>query len=314
MLNRRPLRIVVTGRSGQVTRALQDRAGEQLEVVAVGRPEFDLGAQFDPTALFDRLHPDVIVNAAAYTAVDKAEDDRDAALAINSFGAGLTARVAARIGAPIIQLSTDYVFDGAASRPYTEDDPTAPINFYGRSKLAGEAAVRVATSNHVILRTSWVYAPEGHNFLRTMLRLASDRDEIRVVADQHGTPTSALDLAAAIEQVARNLVAYPSEPSLRGLFHLTNSGATTWAGFAAEIFTMSATQGGPHARVIPIAASDYPTPARRPMRSQLDNAKITQIHGIQPSDWRQALQTVMAKLTSNSEMQSLHPGGSSVAI
>jgi dTDP-4-dehydrorhamnose reductase len=302
MSDKRPLRILVTGRDGQVARALRNRAGEQLEVVAIGRPEFDLGAQSDPTALFKELGPDVIVNAAAYTAVDKAEADRDAALAVNGFGAGAAARAAARLGAPIIQLSTDYVFDGAATRAYREDDPTAPINFYGRSKLAGEEAVSAATSNHVILRTSWIYASEGQNFLRTMLRLAGDRDEIRVVADQHGTPTSARDLAAAIEQIARNLVAGPNEASLRGLFHLTNSGVTTWAGFATEIFAMSAALGGPHARVIPIATADYPTPARRPTRSQLDIAKIARNHGIRPREWRQALQTVMEQVTKNSNM------------
>ncbi len=309
MSNRRRLQILVTGRNGQLTRALQGRAGERLEVVAIGRPEFDLSASSDPTGLFEKLRPDVIVNAAAYTAVDKAETDRDAALAINCFGAGAAARAAAMLGAPIIQLSSDYVFDGSAMRPYREDDLTTPINFYGSSKLAGEEAVKAATSNYVILRTSWVYAPLGHNFLRTMLRLAGDRGEIRVVADQHGTPTSALDLAAAIEQVARNLIAHPGAASLRGLFHLTNSGVTTWAGFAAEIFALSAAQGGPHARVIPITTSDYPTPARRPMRSQLDIAKIGYIHGIWPSEWRQALQLVMEQLARDPEMQSRHPGG-----
>jgi dTDP-4-dehydrorhamnose reductase len=295
MSNKR-LRIVVTGLCGQVARALQYRAGELLDVIAVGRPDFDLGALTDPTPLFAAMRPDVIVNAAAYTAVDQAETDREAALAINGAGAGAVARAAAELGAPIIQLSTDYVFDGAATRPYREDDPTAPINFYGRSKLAGEEAVRAATPNHAILRTSWVYAPEGQNFLRTMLRLAGDRDEIRVVADQHGTPTSALDIAAAIEQVARNLVANPDAPLLRGLFHLTDSGVTTWAGFAAEIFTISAESGGPRARVVPIATSDYPTPARRPARSQLDTTKITRVHNLRPKPWTQALREAMGKL------------------
>jgi len=313
MSDRRPLRIVVTGRDGQVARALRSRAGDGLEVAAIGRPELDLGASGDPTALFEALSPDVIVNAAAYTAVDKAEADRDAAFAVNGAGAGAVARAAARLGAPIIQLSTDYVFDGASARPYREDDSTAPINVYGRSKLAGEEAVMAATANHVILRTSWVYAPEGGNFLRTMLRLAGERDEIRVVADQHGTPTSALDLAAAIEQVARNLKAAPGEAALRGLFHLTNSGAATWAGFAAEIFAMSAALGGPHARVVPIATSDYPTPARRPMRSQLDTAKIAHAHQIAPREWRQALATVMDQAAAISELRFRPRGASSTA-
>ncbi len=290
------LRIVVTGVRGQVARALQDRAGDLLDVIAIGRPEFDLGAPTDPTPLFAAMRADVIVNAAAYTAVDKAETDCAAALAINGAGAGVVARVAAALGAPIIQLSTDYVFDGNATRPYREDDPTAPINFYGRSKLAGEEAVRAATPNHVILRTSWVYAPEGQNFVRTMLRLAVDRDEIRVVADQYGTPTSALEIAAAIEQVARNLVANPDEPSLRGLFHLTDSGATTWANFAAEIFAISAESGGPRALVVPITTSDYPTPARRPARSLLDTTKITGVHDIRPKPWTQVLREAMRKL------------------
>lgn len=313
MSDRRPLRIVVTGRDGQIARALRSRAREGLEVEAIGRPELDLGAQCDPTVLFEALRPDVIVNAAAYTAVDQAEADRDAAFAVNCAGAGAAAQAAERLGAPIIQLSTDYVFDGASARPYREDDPPAPINVYGLSKLAGEEAVKAATSNHVILRTSWVYAPEGRNFLRTMLRLAAERDEIRVVADQHGAPTSALDLAAAIERIARNLMASPGAASLRGLFHLTNSGATTWAGFAAEIFAMSAELGGPRARVVPIPTSDYPTPARRPMRSRLDIAKVADVHGIAPRDWREALAAVMSQAAEISELRFRPEGASSAA-
>lgn len=300
MSSRRSLRILVIGRSGQVARALQQRCRNQLDVIAIGRPACNLTETSDLAAIFAALLPDVIVNAAAYTAVDAAETDRDAAFAVNCYGAGAAASAAARIGAPIIHLSTDYVFDGAATRPYNEDDSTTPVNIYGESKLSGEQAVKAATSNYVILRTSWVYAAEGQNFFRTMLRLARDHEEIRVVSDQHGAPTSAVELASAIEAVACNLVG-SNDASLRGLFHLTNSGVTTWAGFAGEIFALSAKRGGPYARVIPIATSDYPTAARRPMRSELDNRKIMATHGIQMSEWREALLGVVGQAAQNLE-------------
>lgn len=298
MSRRSSLRMVVIGRSGQVASALRHRSGEALDVVAVGRPECDLTQVSDLTEIFVAWRPDVIVNAAAYTAVDAAESDRGSAFAVNCHGASAAASAAERVGAPLIHLSTDYVFDGNSTRPYHEDDETNPINVYGLSKLAGEEAVEAATSNYVILRTSWVYAGDGHNFLRTMLRLARERDEIRIVSDQHGAPTAATDLAASIEAVARNLVG-SNDASLRGLFHLTNSGTTTWAGFAGEIFSLSASAGGPCARVIPIATADYPTAARRPLRSELDNSKIMQRHGIYMSDWPEALQAVMEKLPEN---------------
>jgi dTDP-4-dehydrorhamnose reductase len=303
MANERRLRLAVTGRNGQVTRALQTRAGPDLEIVALGRPELDLSASQDARTLFEALRPDVIVNAAAYTAVDKAESEKDLALAINETGAGRVARAAAALNIPVIQLSTDYVFDGTASRPYREDDQTAPVNHYGASKLAGEAAVKAATSKHVILRTSWVYAPEGQNFLRTMLRLAATRDEIRVVADQIGAPTSAQDIAAAIETIARNLTERPNEDRLFGIFHLTDGGETSWAGFAEEIFRLSKMHGGPAARVVPIGTADYPTPARRPASSRLDLTKIGVEHGIVPPHWTEALHVAVGALAMTSELQ-----------
>ncbi len=304
MANDRRLRLAVTGRDGQVTRALQDRAGPDLDVLAVGRPEFDLASGGDPRALFEALRIDMIVSAAAYTAVDKAESERDLALTINAEGAGRVARAAAMLNIPIIQASTDYVFDGTAQRPYREDDPTAPVNHYGASKLAGEEAVRAATPKHVILRTSWVYAPQGQNFLRTMLRLAGTRDEVRVVADQVGAPTSALNIAAAIEKIARNLTEHPADDRLFGIFHLTDGGETSWAGFAEEIFRLSRKLGGPAARVIPISTADYPTPARRPASSRLALAKIGAKHGIVPPHWTEALRVAMEALAAKSE---LHP-------
>jgi dTDP-4-dehydrorhamnose reductase len=295
----RPLRIAVTGRQGQVARALQERAGPRLEVFTIGRPEFDLAASSDPTPLFKHIRPDVIVNAGAYTAVDKAETDRELASLTNGIGAGLVAQSAANLGVPVIQISTDYVFDGSAVRPYREDDPVAPANFYGQSKLAGEEAVRAATPNHVILRTSWIYAPYGQNFMRTMLRLAGDREEVRVVADQQGSPTSALDIAMALEHVARNLVDRPDESLLRGTFHVTNAGQTSWAGFAAEIFKLAAGYGGPSARVVPIETAQYPTPARRPAFSCLDTSKIEKIHSVLLPKWGEALAVVLRTLKKN---------------
>jgi dTDP-4-dehydrorhamnose reductase len=285
----RPLRLVVTGRHGQVARALQACAGPALQVLTLARPEFDLASSIDPTHLFAKLRPDVIINAAAYTAVDKAESEQELARSINALGAGLVARAAAQLSVPIIQISTDYVFDGRATRPYREDDPTGAINVYGATKLAGEQAVREAMSNHAILRTSWVYFSHGQNFMTTMLRLAKEHQELRIVADQSGAPTSAYDIAAAIVVLARHLVDRPHDTSLRGIFHFANAGETTWAGFATEIFKISAERGGPSARVIPIPTVQYPTPALRPASSRLDPSKISQLKGVRLRHWTEAL-------------------------
>lgn len=292
------MRLLVTGRNGQVTRALVERgtAGDGIVVIPVGRPDLDLAAPGDVSALFRRHAPDVVVSAAAHTAVDQAETEPDLAFATNRDGAGAVAAAAATLGVPVVHLSTDYVFDGSKAAPYTEDDPTAPVNVYGRSKLAGEQAVALSQPDHAILRTAWVYAAEGKNFVRTMLRLAQGREEIGVVADQHGTPTYAPDLAEAVIAVARNLVGRPRDPALRGLFNVSGSGETTWAGFAEEIFRQSAARGGPHARVHPIAAADYPTPAARPANSRLDCSQLARAHGIAMPDWREALGRCMDHL------------------
>jgi len=294
-MSRQKIKLVVTGRDGQVTRALQELAGPDLDVVALSRAEFDLGAEGDATDIFAAHHPDVIVNAGAYTAVDKAESEKDLAFAVNGRGAGRVAAAARALGKPVIQISTDYVFDGAGETPWREDDATGPIGVYGASKCAGEAAVRAATANHVILRTSWVYAPWGANFVKTMLRLAAQRPELRVVADQVGTPTSALDIAEAIVAIARALVARPDE-ALRGTFHLTSQGATSWAGFAREIFGQSAARGGPSASVVSIPSSEYPTPARRPANSRLNVDKLARMHGVSLPPWPESLARVLARL------------------
>lgn len=299
------LRLVVTGRHGQVVRALTELACVEgapvagLSVFTIARPELDLAGEGDLEASFAQLKPDVIVNAAAYTAVDKAESERELAFSINANGAGRVARAAHRLGVPVIQLSTDYVFDGSATNPYVEDDSTAPINYYGVTKLAGERLVQEATSNHVTLRTSWVYAPFGQNFVMTMLRLGAQREEMRVVGDQYGSPTSALDIATSIVRIALALVERPEDPSLRGIFHMTNQGTTTWAGFASEIFRLSAERGGNSTRVIPIPTSEYPTPARRPMSSRLSNAKLAEVYGLHPALWSDALRNVLDKISSS---------------
>jgi dTDP-4-dehydrorhamnose reductase len=290
------LRLVVTGSQGQVARALQERGPHSnVEIVALGRPDLDL---LRPEAIFAALgaaRPDVVVSAAAYTAVDLAETQPAEAQAINAVGAGEVARAAARLRAPIVHLSTDYVFDGTLDRPYREDDPTGPIGEYGRSKLSGEQAVASANPDHAILRTAWVYSPFGKNFVRTMLNLASTREEIAVVADQHGAPTSAHDIADGVIRVAANLKT-DLTPGLRGVFHMTAQGEATWAEFAEAIFAISRQAGGPFARVKPIPTSAYPTPARRPANSRLDTAKIAREHGVSLPHWRAALAVCMTRL------------------
>jgi len=297
------MRIVVTGaKEGQLARSLLERAGGDLEVFALGPPELDLARPGDLAPLFDAHKPDVIVNAAAHTAVDKAESERELAFAINASGAGDVARAAKALGISVIQISTDYVFDGTGNRPMLETDPTGPMGVYGASKLAGEQQVQAATVDYAILRTAWVYAPFGANFVRTMLRLAKTKEELGVVADQWGTPNSALDLAAAVETTARNLLREPENLELRGVFHMTAAGGpVSWAEFAAEIFVQSAARGGPSARVRPIATAEYPTPAKRPAWSLLDGTKLQRMHGVVLPDWRDGLKRTMDRLAGEGE-------------
>jgi len=282
------LRLLVTGREGQVAQALLAKQTDDLQIEALGRPTLDLT---DPSSI-DRaiaaFRPDVIVNAAAYTAVDKAESEEETAFAVNATGAGNVAAAAAAAGLPIIHISTDYVFPGDKATPYVETDPTGPQGAYGRSKLAGEVAVAAANPRHVILRTAWVYGPYGNNFLKTMLRLAATRDTLRVVADQHGTPTYAPDIAEGILAVAQQLVSDASAPS--GVFHMVSAGETTWAGFAEEIFRQSAALGGAAATVEPIGTSEYPTPARRPANSRLDTNLFTRTFGYRLPTWQSGIE------------------------
>ncbi|MCA0344933.1 MAG: dTDP-4-dehydrorhamnose reductase [Proteobacteria bacterium] len=290
-------RMVVTGREGQVVRSLLERGAlnDRFEIVALGRPEIDLRNPDGVGAAFRLAQPDIIVSAAAYTAVDRAETEEAEAHAINAIAPGRIAGVAGDLGIPVIHLSTDYVFDGEKPGPYLETDPVGPASAYGRTKLAGERAVAEATDNHVILRTAWVYSPFGRNFLKTMLTLAESRDQVNVVDDQRGNPTLALDIADGILAIAGNLLDSDAL-QLRGIFHMTGSGSASWADFATEIFAASAKQGGPSAAVERIPSSAYPTPARRPANSQLDCGKLERVHGVRLDDWKYAAAETVARL------------------
>jgi dTDP-4-dehydrorhamnose reductase len=292
------MRLVVTGLTGQVVSALVELGADDADLVVlpVGRPQLDLAAPSGVEELLRGLKPDAVVSAAAYTAVDKAETEADLAMQVNGAGAGAVAAATAALGVPVVHLSTDYVFNGAKPAPYIETDLVEPVSAYGRSKLEGEKAVAAAQPDHAILRTSWVYAAEGKNFVRTMLRLATDRPEVLVVADQQGAPSYAPDIAAAVVKVARNLLAQPDRPHLRGIFHMSGGGETTWAGFAEDIFRQSAARGGPTAAVKPIATTDYPTPAARPANSRLNCKKLRSAHGVALPDWREALARCMDRL------------------
>jgi dTDP-4-dehydrorhamnose reductase len=291
------MRIAVTGSKGQVATSLIERAGLKAEVVALGRPTFDLTDRTAIVAGLEAARPDVVVNAAAYTAVDKAEGEEAEALRVNGEGAGHVAEAAARLSVPLLHLSTDYVFDGALNRPYREDDPTAPTGAYGRSKLAGEKAVVERCENSVILRAAWVYSPFGANFVRTMLRLNETRDEVGVVADQRGNPTSALDIAEALIAIAAKVMDDRS-PALRGVFHMTGSGEATWADFAEAIFLHAAARGRRQTKVKRIATVDYPTPAWRPANSRLDNEKLARVYGVRLPEWRRSVEHCCDRLLS----------------
>lgn len=293
------MRIAVTGREGQVARSLAEVGSvEGIDIVTVGRPALDLLDPDGIDAALRALSPDLVINAAAYTAVDKAETEEAVALAVNAHGAGAVAAAAVALDVPILHLSTDYVFDGGSPRPYREDDATAPLGAYGRSKLAGERAVAAANPRHVILRTAWIYSPFGTNFVRTMLRLAATREEVGVVADQRGCPTSALDIAHALIAIARRLQEpRASEAADRfGVFHMTGQGEAVWADVAEAVFAHASALGGPSARVRRIATSDYPTPAQRPANSRLDGSKLAAVYGVSLPAWQASLDTCVTRL------------------
>jgi dTDP-4-dehydrorhamnose reductase len=290
------MKIAVIGREGQIAHHLQTigRANGH-SVYAAGRPEADLTRPETVGNLLDRMRPDLVVNAAAYTAVDKAESESEQAFLVNATGVGELARLCARFDLPLVHISTDFVFDGSRRTPYTEADPVLPLSVYGASKAAGETSLRRSLDRHVIIRTSWVYGAHGSNFVKTMLRLGSERAELSVVDDQRGSPTSAAEIAAAIIQISPRLLASP-DPGLWGTYHLTGAYETTWHGFAAEIFRQAAVRGGKVCRLKPISTAEYPAPARRPAYSVLDNTKFISAFGFGLPDWRASLAECLAEL------------------
>jgi dTDP-4-dehydrorhamnose reductase len=291
------MRIVVTGVHGQVSSALAARcAALDCDFMALGRPAMDLALLSSIEPAIRAAEPDIIVSAGAYTAVDKAEREPKAAFLVNCDGVSELGKVARSLSVPIIHLSTDYVFDGESESPHIETDETNPINTYGKSKLAGENVLRATTDRYVILRTSWVYSQYGHNFVKTMLRLAKDRDAVSVVDDQIGSPTSADDIARAILILAKNLTRDDVLSEMYGTFHLCGGGRTSWAGFAEEIFRISRACGGPSARVKGISSAEFSTMALRPKNSCLCTDRIEKLHGIALPDWRQSLAIVVPQI------------------
>ena len=309
------MKILLLGANGQLGRTFLDHGGlaNRGELVAACRDGIltgggsgeiaDLAAPASLTALLDRVRPDVIINAAAYTAVDRAEQEPDLATRVNGEAVAVLGAWAKAHSVLVVHYSTDYVFDGGQAQPYAVDAPTAPLSAYGRSKLAGEQALRESGAEHLILRTAWVYATHGHNFLRTMLRLGSEREELRVVADQRGAPTdTTLIVRASLAALDRRQYASALQRrQLSGTHHLVASGATTWHGFASAIFEQAAMRGliARKPRVIPITSADFPTPAVRPAWSLLDNTGFQRHFEFPLPDWQQGLDEVMLQLAAS---------------
>ncbi len=304
-------RILLTGVNGQVGQELQRSLVPLGEVIGVDRKTMDLASSTSIRQVISEVKPDLIVNAAAYTAVDKAETEIELANSINAVAPTIMAEEAERIEATLIHISTDYVFDGRKNTPYTEQDATNPISVYGQSKLAGEEGIRQTGASYIILRTAWVYGTHGKsNFVKTMIRLFAERDEVRVVADQVGTPTGASDIAQAIHAIAcrcTNATQLPqltqeqaSEFTLTGIYHFTNSGVASWYDFAVAILEEAKKLGYPLKvqRIVPITTIEYPTPAQRPAYSVLSGKKISAVLGTHPSHWRQGLRQMLVEFSS----------------
>lgn len=288
------MRILVFGHDGQVAHALRTLSWPGVAVTALGRAGADITDADAVRRAVDAVRPDIAVNTAAYTAVDRAETEPEPAFAVNRDGAGHIAAACAAAGVPLIHYSTDYVFDGAKDGPWREDDPIAPLGVYGASKAAGEEAVRAAGPRHVILRTAWVFSAHGNNFVRTMLRLGAERDRLGIVADQRGCPTAAADLAAAAVTAARHVLATGEG---WGTYHCCGAPPTTWHGFAEAIFEERRLLTGlAPPRLDAIATADYPTPARRPANSVLDTTRFATRFGMPAPAWRDALRQVVRQL------------------
>ena len=294
------LRILVTGRDGQVGRELTHSLAKLGEVTATGRDELDLTSDFEIGDVVHEVRPQLIVNAAAYTAVDKAESEPDFAHRINAEAVATLAAEAKAVGAAMIHYSTDYVFDGSKETPYVESDRAHPLSVYGKSKLDGEKALAAAGIPYLVLRTSWVYGGEGKNFLLTILRLAEERTELRIVNDQIGAPTWSCDIAQATASIAERWRHENFAAARSGVYHMTAAGKTSWYGFAEEavrLRAMSSTaKGTKFARLAPIPSADYPTPAERPKNSQLDCAKLAREFDCRLPDWKISVAAVVRAL------------------
>lgn len=287
--------ILITGGAGQVGLELARVAWpERVRLHRPTRDQLDLGDANAVRALFAATPFRAVINAGAWTAVDKAEAEVAAAFAANAMGPAVLAEVTRIADIPLVQVSTDYVFDGKGEADYAESDPVGPLGVYGASKLAGEVAVRTGNPRSVVLRTAWVLSPHRSNFLKTMLRLAADRPALRVVDDQTGCPTSAKDVAEALAAITLQMIADPAAPT--GVYHFVNAGTTSWAGLAREIFVLSAARDGPSAEVEGVSTADYPTPARRPANSRLSTVKITRDYAITPRPWKDAVADIVAEL------------------
>lgn len=295
-------RILLLGKNGQVGYALQRALPRSVVVISHDRTTCDLSSPDQLRRTIRETRPDVVINAAAYTAVDRAETDLAACFQINTIAPAAIAEEAQRLNALLIHYSTDYVFDGRKTSSYVEDDAPNPLNAYGRSKLEGDQAVVAAGGRHIILRVAWVYSATGKNFAKTILRLAAERDELRIVSDQHGTPTSADHIAAATASIVDQIVnsRRPETSHPNGVYHLAPKGVTSWHGFASELISVAQqcgiTMRTEINRIAPIAAKEYPTPAQRPSNSMLETAKLQREFGFNPPDWREGLRTVVAEL------------------
>lgn len=291
--------IAVVGRNGQLARALSEAAESAgIRILTLGRPEFNLLDRIGIERAFERLSVDLVVNAAAYTAVDRAQSDEALAYAVNALGAEHVAKACASRGVPLIHLSTDYVFDGLSAAPYRETDTARPLSVYGKSKYEGEQRVAIACPHHIILRTAWLHSPFGDNFVKSMLRPARSRSKVSVVADQCGNPTYAPHLAQAILAVAQH-VARPSPTntgSIWGLYHATGAGEASRYELAVEIFRVSRMLGGPTADLSAIGTADYPTPAPRPLNSRLDESKLADTFGMRLPHWTIGVQECVIRL------------------
>jgi len=293
----RGVKVLVTGREGQLARSLVEKAGTASgqELLFVSRPEADLEIPGSIASAIRAASPDAVVNAAAFTAVDQAEDDPERCQRVNADAAGEAAQAAFALGIPIIQLSTDYVFDGSSGHPYVEDAPVGPINTYGRTKIEGEEQVRRASPDHLIVRTSWVYSPFGRNFVKTIMAAARERDALTVVDDQRGCPTSALDLADALLLVLERWRA-GDRVGLGDTYHVANPTAATWFEVAEHVMAECRRLGLPAAEVRPVPSSEWPTRALRPRNSVLDSSRFERDFGYRMPDWRKSVAAVVERL------------------